>query len=154
MQHVESQHALAAGCGFRARLNALANRASMGSSVRVTSTSTPSNPAPAKLAAVAVFLERAAETSDPQLDVPTDRVRCVTLHDDVGDREAAGFRTRNASDNARSLSADKLITQFEMITSTESISASLYTLVRIYSGRSKEAVRQKYGAAAETVRTE
>ena len=29
-----------------------------------------------------------------------------------------GFRTRNASRNTRSLSADKLITQFEMITST------------------------------------
>ena len=72
--------------------------------------------------AVAVFLERAGDAADPELHAAPKRLpacrRPRTTTSDTAKRPP-GFSTRKASAMTRSLSADRLITQFEMITSTE-----------------------------------
>lgn len=58
-------------------------------------------------------------TSDPEQKVLPNRLRDLARDDDVRNRERPpGFKTRKASRSTRSLSADRLMTQLETITST------------------------------------
>ena len=75
---------------------------------------------PGELRDVLVIAQRAGHAADPQLHALPDCGRHLAANDDIGDGEPSpGFSTRNASRSTRSLSPERLITQFEMITSTE-----------------------------------
>jgi hypothetical protein len=74
-----------------------------------------------QLGYIILLLEGAGDASDPELHAATDVGRHVAADDHVGHREPPlGLSTRNASRSTASLSPDRLMTQFEMMTSTES----------------------------------
>jgi len=73
-----------------------------------------------QLARVFGIAQGARDAADPQLDVPSNLAGTLpfTTTSETANRPP-GFSTRKASRSTRSLSADRLITQLEMMTSTE-----------------------------------
>ena len=137
-QQLGAQHSRAAG--FRARMKALMNFPSTASAMASTSTPFPERNSRAsstlvdscrldvdclearrrQLGAIIVFVERSGDAADPEQHVaaylPAAPSPRVTTSETA--KRPPGFNTRKASCNTRSLSPDRLITQFEMITST------------------------------------
>ena len=75
---------------------------------------------PSEFQPVGPLFECSGDTTRPQFQSALDIGWHFVTDDDVRYREAAaGFNTLNASARTWSLSPDKLITQFEIITSTE-----------------------------------
>jgi hypothetical protein len=84
----------------------------------------------------------AGHASDPQLETATNLGRTsrrMTTSDTAN--RPPGFRTRNLSRKTASLSTERLITQFEMITSTDrsgsGITSSLAALLLVATNWSK-----------------
>jgi hypothetical protein len=76
-----------------------------------------------------LLLERARDAADPQLHRASHLGRHLATHHDVADGEAAaGLRTRNASRITCGLSTARLMTQLEMITSTESSGSGICSI--------------------------
>ena len=74
-----------------------------------------------QLAAIFVFVERARYAADPQQHALANLWRAISPRVTTSDtaNRPPGFKTRKASRSTWSLSAERLMTQFEMITSTE-----------------------------------
>src|SRR5690242_16075795 len=70
--------------------------------------------------AIVALIEGAGDAAGPKQHVAANLIGDRSAGDDIGHGEpAARLQHRNASRNTLSLSADRLMTQFEMITSTE-----------------------------------
>ena len=97
--------------------------------MRVGSTSTCSNPAAVNLFVIILLVQRAGDAADPQQNILRTSGSDFAAGDHVGNGEASpGFRTRKASRRTLSLSAERLMTQLEMMTSTELSGSGMFSI--------------------------
>ena len=83
-----------------------------------------------ELAAIVVFFECAGHAADPQEDALADLWRDFASGHHVSDtaKRPPGLSTRKASRSTRSLAAERLITQFEMMTSTVLSGSGMFSI--------------------------
>ena len=145
-QHPGAQHGTV---GFVARMNALRNlpstcpaisstaipasvrntRASSMSYVRVVSKPTSTKPAADQFRSIVGLFQCACDAAHPEQHALTDGGRNFAARHNVRDSETAtGRSTRKASRRTRDLSAERLMTQLEMTTSTELSGSGMFSI--------------------------
>ena len=82
-----------------------------------------------KFAAILLIFQRSGHAAHPQASRSgASRRDLAPYHNSETAKRPPGFSTRNASRNTRSLSAERLITQLEMITSTELSGSGMFSI--------------------------